>query len=252
MPNWVIVNKYGQLIHLIFELLAYTIGFRYFIYLRRKNSDTISDDNRTILLIAAAIGATLFSRIIGALDEGIAFELSINSLVQIYQSKTILGGLLGGMLSVEITKKIIGIQQSSGDLMTYPILLSMMIGRLGCFLSGLNDGTEGVATSLPWGIDFGDKVQRHPTNLYEILFLVILWVIIPSLEKKYMLKDGAKFKLFLSSYCLFRLMIEFIKPTPTLLIGLTAIHWTSILGLIYYFKIILNPFHSLIISKKNG
>ena len=184
MPNWVIVNKYGQLIHLIFELLAYTIGFRYFIYLRRKNSDTISDDNRTILLIAAAIGATLFSRIIGALDEGIAFELSINSLVQIYQSKTILGGLLGGMLSVEITKKIIGIQQSSGDLMTYPILLSMMIGRLGCFLSGLNDGTEGVATSLPWGIDFGDKVQRHPTNLYEILFLVILWVIIPSLEKK--------------------------------------------------------------------
>ena len=252
MPNWVFVNKYGQLIHLIFELLAYTIGFRYFIYLRRKNSDTISDDNRTVLLIAAAIGATLFSRIIGALDEGIAFELSINSLVQIYQSKTILGGLLGGMLSVEITKKIIGIQQSSGDLMTYPILLSMMIGRLGCFLSGLNDGTEGVATSLPWGIDFGDKVQRHPTNLYEILFLVILWVIIPSLEKKYMLKDGAKFKLFLSSYCLFRLMIEFIKPTPTLLIGLTAIQWTSILGLIYYFKIILNPFHSLIISKKNG
>lgn len=29
-------------------------------------------------------------------------------------------------------------------------------------------------TTLPWGIDFGDSLLRHPTQLYEIVFLVIL------------------------------------------------------------------------------
>ncbi len=55
--------------------------------------------------------------------------------------------------------------------MVFPLLLGLGIERVGCFFSGFEDGTFGTATALPWGINFGDGVACHPTNLYEIMFL---------------------------------------------------------------------------------
>ena len=49
------------------------------------------------------------------------------------------------------------------------------------------------------------------------------------------LGDGRRFKLFLSGYLLFRLLVEFIKPTPAVSgLGLTAIQWACVAGLGYY------------------
>ena len=57
-----------------------------------------------------------------------------------------------------------------------------MVGRWGCFLSGLEDQTHGTPTALPWGHDFGDGMLRHPVQLYESfamgLFLVVALVLI--------------------------------------------------------------------------
>ena len=58
--------------------------------------------------------------------------------------------------------------------MVFPLLLGMALGRVGCHLAGLTDGTYGTATTLPWALDLGDGVARHPTNLYEIGFLLLL------------------------------------------------------------------------------
>ncbi|HLP11061.1 MAG TPA: prolipoprotein diacylglyceryl transferase family protein [Flavobacteriales bacterium] len=226
--------------HLIFELLAYTLGFRYFLKLRKNTNDTISNEHRMLILISAALGALVFSRVLGYFETPQFFNGEF-SFMAIYTSKTILGGLLGGLLAVEICKKVIGVTASSGDLMTYPLLLAMIIGRVGCFLAGLEDGTHGTATTLPWGIDLGDGIYRHPTSLYEILFLASTWVFIFTLEKKYVLANGAKFKLFLFSYCLFRFLIEFIKPVQTFEFGLNAIQIAALLGILYYYKIVVNP-----------
>ena len=54
-----------------------------------------------------------------------------------------MGGLFGGLLGVELAKKIIGEKQSSGDLFVFPIILGIFIGRIGCFLSGINEFTYG-------------------------------------------------------------------------------------------------------------
>jgi phosphatidylglycerol---prolipoprotein diacylglyceryl transferase len=220
--------------HLVCELLAYFLGYRYFLYLRRNTSDTISDENRTIIFIAAAFGALVFSRLIGMLETPDLFTKGALTIHTLYGNKTILGGLLGGLIAVEICKKIIGVTKSSGDLMTYPLLLAMIIGRIGCHLAGLEDGTFGIATTLPWGIDFGDHVTRHPTNLYEIIFLGMLWISLFLIEKKTALADGLRFKIFLYSYCIFRLLVEFIKPNYSLALGLSAIQWASLLGILYY------------------
>jgi phosphatidylglycerol---prolipoprotein diacylglyceryl transferase len=236
--------------HLVFELLAYTIGFRYFMALRKKSNDPISLEHRTLLLIAAALGAVIFSRLIGYFESPEFFKGDF-SFTLLYSSKTILGGLFGGLFAVELCKKIIGITTSSGDLMTYPLLLAMIIGRMGCFLAGLEDGTYGNETTLPWGIDLGDNVLRHPTNLYEILFLALTWIFIFSLEKKITLSNGSKFKLFLFSYCIFRFFIEFIKPINTFSFGLSAIQVTALIGILYYYKLYLFP-SSLIEKHQNA
>ena len=41
--------------------------------------------------------------------------------------------------------------------------------------AALSERTAGVPTGLPWGIDFGDGIPRHPLMLYEMLFLGLLW-----------------------------------------------------------------------------
>ena len=226
--------------HLLFEIAAYAIGFRYFLYLRKNTHDKISTDHRTILFIAAAAGALLFSRAIGMLESSDLFTDRFN-MAMVFGNKTILGGLFGGLLAVELCKKIIGVKNSSGDLITFPLLLGMIIGRIGCFFSGLEDGTYGIASTLPWAIDFGDDIYRHPTNLYEILFLLLTGFSIFLLENKYELSDGSRFKIFLLGYFIFRFLVEFIKPVYKIGFGLSSIQLTSLAGIVYYYKVLLYP-----------
>lgn len=233
--------------HLIFEILAYTIGFKYYTYLRKKEVDLIDESNRLWIFIGAATGGLIFSRILGMSENlDLIFKNGI-SWEMLTGSKTIVGGLIGGLIGVEFTKKLIGVKTSSGDLMAYPLILGIALGRIGCFLKGLDDGTYGVETTLPWGIDFGDGIYRHPTNLYEILFLISLAFFISRIEKSFVLKNGSKFKIFLSSYLLFRFLVEFIKPFGTY-IFLSPIQIACFLTLIYYYKVFISP-KSMIESK---
>jgi prolipoprotein diacylglyceryltransferase len=110
--------------------------------------------------------------------------------------------------------------------------MGIAIGRIGCFLSGLPDGTYGLATSLPWGIDLGDGVARHPTALYESLFMVLLGISLALLQRR--MAPGILFKAFMATYLGFRLLVDGIKPGVAIGLGLTAIQWTCVSGLAYY------------------
>jgi phosphatidylglycerol:prolipoprotein diacylglycerol transferase len=57
--------------------------------------------------------------------------------------KTVAGGSLGGLFGVEVVKNIIGEKQKSGDLFTYPIILALIIGRIGCFTTAIYEQTYG-------------------------------------------------------------------------------------------------------------
>jgi hypothetical protein len=99
---------------------------------------------------------------------------SLRNPAYLVGGKTIVGALVFGLTSVELTKRYIGLRDSTGDLYAIPLALGIAIGRIGCFLTGLSDNTYGTPTRLPWAINFGDGIPRHPTQLYEILFLLAL------------------------------------------------------------------------------
>ncbi|MCA9486489.1 MAG: prolipoprotein diacylglyceryl transferase, partial [Nanoarchaeota archaeon] len=131
---------------------------------------------------------------------------------------------------------------SSGDLLVYPVLVAMMIGRIGCLLTGVYDNTVGVETDFFLGFDQGDGLSRHPTSLYEIVFLALLFFVLKNIETSKTLLPGDLFKLFLSGYLLFRFCIDFLKPYPEVFLGLGSLQIACLLVLLYYAKIFIQRF----------
>lgn len=224
-------------IHLILEYLSFFVAYRYYKYLRNKQNDSIPNTNRLMIILGAAIGALIGSRLFGYLENPI-ITFSLQNLMLLSNSKTIMGGLFGGLLGVEITKLIIHEKQSSGDLFTLPIIVGIIIGRIGCFLNGVNEFTYGKETDFFMGMNLGDGLLRHPVALYDILFLLLLFLLFKIIMKKGDLENGWIFKIFMLAYFGFRFLIEFIKPNTFYILGLSSIQWLCIMCYIYYSPLI--------------
>lgn len=220
-------------IHLILEYLAFFIAFRYYVRLRRLTSDQISNTNRLSIILGAIVGAFVGSRLIGYLENP-SIVLSYDRIIQLINTKSIMGGLFGGLIGVEISKKIINEKHSSGDLFTFPIVVGIFIGRIGCFLTGTKEFTYGKETNFITGMDLGDGLMRHPTALYELLFLALLFIFLKSISLYTMKESGLLFKIFMITYFGFRFFIEFIKPNVFYVLGLSSIQWLCIICWIYY------------------
>ena len=85
--------------------------------------------------------------------------------------------------------------------------------RIGNFL---NSEIYGVETTLPWGVIFqrnGETIPKHPTQLYESIAYLLIFILLFALYKKKgtKLKTGFLFGLFLVLVFTFRFFVEFIK-----------------------------------------
>ena len=219
--------------HPVMETLAYASGFTVFRWLRRRQGDVVDEPQRWTVLAAATVGALVGSRLLGIAEQwptvmeawksGRILELLLSP-----GGKTIAGGLMGGWLGVLIAKRMTGMRQRTGDLLVLPLCVGIAVGRVGCLLAGLADDTFGKPTMLPWAVDLGDGVGRHPVQVYEILFLIVLGVVV---SRKAKLPEGARFRIFLGSYLAWRVVIDFLKPQP-LIDGLNLIQWSCLAGIV--------------------
>ncbi|MCB9760612.1 MAG: prolipoprotein diacylglyceryl transferase [Alphaproteobacteria bacterium] len=209
--------------HLLFEALAYLLGFRLFLALRRRQGDPVGDVvQRGWVVVGAALGAALGSRALAWAVDPAALMDNLRDPAWWMTRKTIVGGLLGGWLGVELTKTRLGLTTSTGDLFVPPLLLAMAVGRLGCFFSGVSDGTHGVETDFILGMDLGDGLTRHPTALYEVGVLGLMAGVLALLPSRRLI-NGDRFRVFLALYLAWRLFAETLKPPPTPYLGLSAI-----------------------------
>lgn len=142
----------------------------------------------------------------------------------ISDGKTILFGLAGGYIGVEVAKALTGVRTKTGDAFAIPVAVSIGIGRLGCFVGRC---CYGVPTTLPWGVDFGDGVRRHPTQLYEIAFHFLMAAVLVFIERRGWF-PRQRFKLYLLAYCVYRFATEFLRPEVPIAYGLTGYQWTSL------------------------
>lgn len=147
------------------------------------------------MVAAAVAGGAIGSKLLFWLEDPQLTAHSLHNPAYLVGGKTIVGGLVFGLISVELTKRYIGLRDSTGDLYALPLALGVAIGRIGCFLTGLSDNTYGTPTNLPWAVNFGDGIPRHPTQLYEILFLLalipILYRVLNKISRESVVPSGA-------------------------------------------------------------
>ena len=160
---------------------------------------------------------------------------SANSVGAIFApSHSIAGALAGGIVAVELWKLAKGVRVSTGGALVLPICAGIVVGRLGCIFAGLPDYTYGIPTTLPWAVDLGDGVGRHPVQLYESLSMLAFTI--TYLRARFSGATWARdhaFHAMIIFYAAQRFLWEFLKPYPAVLGPLNLFH-LLMLGLIAY------------------
>jgi len=232
-----------MLVHTLFDLLAWgcaigagmLVRFRWLTGAASHFDHDLHPSYFIYLGIGAIVGAFLF----GTLNLQAGLEGSWQSFRLGHSSA---GAIAGGIIGVELYKRLHGIRISTGTIFVVPLAVGLIVGRLGCFFAGLDDFTYGVATDLPWGYDFGDGVQRHPVQLYEsaaMLLFLLLFISALIHHRAAMLRQG--FYLFVLWYALQRFCWEFLKPYAVLALGLNLFHYLMVLLVIWALWMIRQP-----------
>ena len=223
--------------HFFFEGLGYVVGLGLMAREGSRRGDALDGTHRGMLIITALLGAIIGAKTLAWLEHAPqTLQFVSEESFRLIGGKTIVGGLLGGTLAVELVKKRLGVTERTGDIYVTPLLVSISIGRLGCFFSGMDDMTFGYHSDLPWAVDFGDG-PRHPTQLYEILFLGYVGARLLKHERTGLeLPPGARYQLFMIFYLGWRLSVDFIKPADISFLMLSPIQWACVFGVIYFMR----------------
>lgn len=215
--------------HYAGDLLAWLAAFaggRWFYRHRPAGVVALARQTAPGYFVALALGGALGAWLLG----------SLNTLrdTRPVLSHSVAGALAGAIVAVELWKWRRGVRGSTGGPFVIPLSLGIIVGRWGCLFAGLADQTYGVPTTLPWGVDLGDGVPRHPVQLYESLamaaFLAIYWHALVR-RREWVQRHG--FHIFVLAYAVQRFTWEFLKPYPVLVGRLNIFHFAMI-GLCLY------------------
>ena len=234
-------------VHTVLEMTGIFVGMRvYAANMRRHAIGGIGHGAGFNIALGCIVGAIAGSKLAVWIDRPDVAREALGTLQMWLMGQSIVGALVGGLLGVEIAKRASGIAVSTGDAFVLPLATGIAIGRVGCFLAGLHDDTYGNPTSLPWGMDFGDGVLRHPAQLYDIAFVGALAAALVCLRPALARVPGLAFKLFLGGYLAWRFAIDFAKPVhyryPG---GLSGLQVVAALSLAVYLPFVVRALRRL-------
>ena len=216
-------------VHLIFDLLAVIAALSMGLIVwhwRIKGTGPAQAVLGRAYLSITGLGLTLGSYLFGTLNLGLSGVPMVG--------RSVLGALVGAIVAVELYKRTMSIRGSTGGVFVPVFVTLVVVGRIGCALSGVEDQTYGLPSTLPWAVDMGDGILRHPVALYESLTMAaFLGVYLAALARRapWALRHG--FYAMTGFYALQRFLWEFLKPYSPLIGPLNSFHFLC-LGLIVY------------------
>lgn len=168
-------------------------------------------------LIGAIVGAKLLMILYVPVDRWLQILAEMQRLD--FDGKTVIGGLTGGYLGVEVAKRIEGITVSTGDSYAIALPVGHAIGRLGCLWNGC---CYGAATDVPWAV-VQHGAPRHPAQLYEALGNLALAGLLFAWRERTR-APGQLFRLYLVGYATLRFALDPLRGDAHLPLGpLTAV-----------------------------
>ena len=243
LPFGIIINSYN-----LFFLIGIYAGIIVFYYeVKRKKWDI---ENLMFSLsgcfIGSITGAIFLNTVLFGKDKTLSTITDVN-----IEGMSVLGGILGGFIGVEIFKKIAGHNESTGDAFAIAIPIGHSIGRIGCLLAGCCFGTY---SNLPWAISYPVEsipyivhqhigyidsnslasLSVHPIPIYEIIFNLLILLTLIKMRDKFK-TNGSVFRLYLLSYCTFRFFEEFLRADTgaVILLSLKPIQINLIISIIW-------------------
>ena len=161
----------------------------------------------------------------------------------------IYGALLLGAVGAYLGARQAGIKfWSLADAIAPGLLLAQAIGRWGNYF---NQELFGLPTDLPWALEipssnpaypagFPDGVTFHPTFAYEMLWSLTGVVLLLIIDRRFNMRFGRLFGLYLVIYSAGRAWIEAIRIDPSeIILGLRINIWSAIVGIIIGLAIII-------------
>ncbi|MFA7245421.1 MAG: prolipoprotein diacylglyceryl transferase [Candidatus Magasanikbacteria bacterium] len=213
--GFITIRWYGLLLTLgiILSVLIYQKIFK-----EKSYSIELVYDLSIWLIIGGLIGARIGHIVFYNLDY---FLANPKEIIMINHGGLASHGLtLGLLLTVFLYQKIKKIDiKKYLDLLIIPIPLLASFIRLGNYF---NSEIVGKVTTVPWGIYFpkfdnGEMILRHPSQMYESIIALLIFVTIYFVYKKYKnLPQYFIFNLFLLLYFSSRFLVEFFKEKHNL------------------------------------
>jgi prolipoprotein diacylglyceryltransferase len=224
---------HGVLVHGAFDVLAWLAAGLAALWLSRVEKIVFPAVTTNLPYLAAILlGAGL-----GAYAFGTA-NLWLSGIPGL--ARSIEGAVAGGIVAVELYKRAARIRARTGARFALPFAGGVAIGRVGCYLAGLDDFTYGTPTALPWGHDFGDGIARHPVQLYEAAAMAafaVFYLTAVRLRDPFVIDNG--FYLAAGFYGAQRFAWEFLKPYGAVVGPFTLFHLLSLAILAYACAMIL-------------
>ena len=193
----------------------------------QKKWPELSTNTVLALAIVGIPAGIIFARLLHIIDRWDYFMQNPDRLIG-GEGLTIYGAILGAFLGTWIYSRFKPFNYwRATDLVAPGIALAQAIGRIGCLINGCCYGTS---TSLPWALSYthSNVSGVHPTQLYEIIFLLLLFGVLVFLSGR-LKPDGSLFMVYIGSYSLWRLGIDFIRPGTDFLFGL---HQAQVIGIV--------------------
>lgn len=172
------------------------------------------------VILGGRLGYTFFYNFSLFLDNPV-------SILYIWQ-----GGMSfhGGMLGVFVALYLFGRKNAMtffqvSDFIAPMVPIGLGAGRMGNFINKELMGRPAEA-AIPWAMDFGDQIARHPSSLYQaltegLLLFIVLWIY--SSKYRPLMAVSAAFMFF---YGCFRFSTEFFR-TPDAHLGFIAFDWLT-------------------------
>jgi phosphatidylglycerol:prolipoprotein diacylglycerol transferase len=158
------------------------------------------------------------------------------------KGNTIIGGIIGGIFGIWISKKLIHFNFPILDSFSVSLPLAMSIQRIGCFLVGCCYGTP---TNLPWAVEYSCHTHAyeahlsrglidttsllslpiHPNQLYQTILCMIIAFTIWKL-RNYWKRSGNLFLTSIVLYFIARFIVEFWRDNESN--GYAGIEWLGV------------------------
>ena len=170
------------------------------------------DPSLLVVYIGALGGAFIGAKLAYILAESWFDWGKPDFWLRLATGKSILGGLLGGYAGVEMMKRLVGHDKSTGDAFAVILPVGLLLGRVGCALHGCCLG-KCVPENFMLTLRDRAGVTRWPAVPVEMAFLVVMLALILIWKWQGKYRDQLFF-IFLAAYGLFRFAHEWMRDTP--------------------------------------